>query len=29
MKKCAKFLDFIDCEELYLSLEDEIVTLES
>lgn len=29
MKQCAKFLDFIDCENLYLRLKDEIMTLES
>jgi len=29
MKQCAKFLDFIDCENLYLQLKDEIMTLES
>ncbi|MCS4488903.1 helix-turn-helix domain-containing protein [Streptococcus sciuri] len=29
MKRCAEFLDFIDCEDLYLRLKDEIITLES
>lgn len=29
MKQCVKMLDFIDCENLYLRLKDEIITLES